>query len=144
MTADIFSMLRQHSAAAVAVIVLVALFRLFIVQTTLPNEGQAYLKRWVAGEFSAAAIAAKPSSPTEEELAAWRTTLVQPEDVSFASLKVKGMTGKHYLIRADIRIKGAPPPQGPSVIYYKLDYFLLGGWQMKYRTTAFSYYTCLW
>lgn len=144
MTDLFFRLFRQHSLLAVIIIVVFALCRSYFVQASLPTEGQELLKRWIAGEYSSAAIVKKPQSGSEEELVTWSKTLVRPEDITFISINAKGITKKDIIVRADIRVKGLPPPDGPSIRYYRMEYSLLLGWFYRHPTNAFSYYSRLW
>lgn len=135
-----FKWIHRPSTIIFIFFILFGLYRSFLVQTTLPNEGQAYLKRWIAGAYTSAVLANKPESPTSEELAAWYETFVRDTDITFVSLKARGLMKDDIIIRADIRVKGQPPPDGKSVRYYRMQYSLLLGWCHSRSSNAFSYY----
>jgi len=135
-----FKWINRPSISIFIFFILFCFYRLFLVQATLPDEGQAYLKRWIAGAYTSAAIANKPESPTSEELAAWYDTFVRDTDITFVSIKARGVMKDNIIIRADIRVKGQPPPDGKPVRYYRMNYSLLIGWCHSRQTSAIFYY----
>jgi hypothetical protein len=69
---------------------------------------------------------------------------VQPlvqRDVEFKSIAACGkMGGRLTLVRAEVTVDGAPPPDGRSVRYFRMSGKLTGGWMVVGESDSYGYF----
>lgn len=73
---------------------------------------------------------------------------IQPvvqRDVEFTSISARGAMGAHFLlVKAEITVDGAPPPDGRAVRYFRVSRKFTGdGWMVIGNSDSYSYFSAL-
>jgi hypothetical protein len=76
---------------------------------------------------------------TAQAAEAARGLLAIREGITFASLKSRG-SGRHYYVRAEIRVNGQPPPMGEPVRYFRFSHAPWSGYTYNEEVSAVSYW----
>ncbi|MGA8221679.1 MAG: hypothetical protein WB780_08495 [Candidatus Acidiferrales bacterium] len=72
---------------------------------------------------------------------------VQPlvqRDVEFTSIGARGrMGGPVTLVRAEVTVDGAPPPDGRPIRFFRVSRKFTGGWMVVGETDSYQYFMAL-
>lgn len=129
--------------AAVLVIVAVIGFAAFstrVARSDLDTGAATEVTRILASEYARTEMRsiADAGELSKEAL----ESLLATQNVELASIKARGRP-EHMIVRVNVQVNGAAPPDGRAVRYFQMTHSLATGWRVDRETTAFSYYTKL-
>jgi hypothetical protein len=127
-------------AIAVAVLAVLAFgFQLVASRKALDDEALAPIKLQLQGEYTSKLLPTiDPDDPDPDAV----QKLLELDSIELGSVSVRG-SGEDVVVRVEPRVRGALPPDGKGVRYFRMSYSSMTGWRVRTETTAFSYYTKL-
>ncbi|MBN1866059.1 hypothetical protein JW916_02085 [Candidatus Sumerlaeota bacterium] len=132
--------------AGIGVVVLLVWWRMAAIDRSMPTDKIAeVIRNRVTRDFSpmlAEAKAMQDAGKTEYAAERIEEFRKQVRGVSVQNLKVRGI-GRYRIVRAEIRVNGAPPPNGRSVRYYRFRYTYVSGWMFNWEVSAWRYWLAL-
>lgn len=137
-----FTLTGWKAVAAVIVVAVLAVFSLFMRNTTLDSQGKEVIRKWVASDYARQALAKWEGTDysKDPDLAQQSADeILNALNVAITSIKAKG--GKQEpIVRVEILVDGKPPADGKGVRYYQMKFSPITGWTMGRQVSAFSYY----
>lgn len=139
-------------SAILGVVALVAFgaYRMTSMQTELETDALDELKAYLVAEYASADVAALSDAldsdqPVDDETAiAYTEKILASQNITFSSVSARGMwnasDGGYAIVKVEIRVDGAPPPDGESTRYYRMRYRPLSGWTVGGPTSSWSYH----
>ncbi len=133
--------LKGWTAIAVLVVVVAVLAGKFLVErSTLESEAAEEIKFWLRGDYVSQGLqGVDPEQMTEEELQAAGEELLGLNEIEFSSIGARGR-GDDIVVRVEVQVAGADPPDGERVRYFKMSHSTVTGWRVRREATALSYY----
>ncbi|UCC72210.1 MAG: hypothetical protein JSV86_17875 [Gemmatimonadota bacterium] len=133
--------LRGWKAIALLLVIAAVLAGKFLAErSTLESEAADELKFWLRSEYLARGMHdIDAGQMTEEELEAKGDELLSLNEIEFRSVKARGR-GDDIVVKIDVRVAGALPPDGRPVRYFRMSHSVVTGWRVRRETKALSYY----
>lgn len=137
--------------AIVGILALAAFFtyRMTSMQAELETEALDELKAYLVAEYTSDGVAAlsetlRSDQPlNRDQVQADAEAIVVAQDITFRSAQARGMRDASddgdAIVKVEIRVNGAAPPDGESTRYYRMRYRTLSGWTVRGRASAWSY-----
>lgn len=132
------------AVAALAAIVVLAILHQTFIRRSLNEEAVEEIRPYIQGEVITAAVGDRdPWEMSKTELQAAGEKAMKAQKVELKNVTASGF-GSEVVVRVEISVDGAPPPDGRTVRYYRMDHSYLLGWTYRKEVNAFAYYTKLW
>lgn len=129
--------------AALALIIVAAVvgFRLVTAHRTLSDEAKDILALEIRSEYARGYLKGLNAENITPEMVDSITALAR---VTFPKISARGSLDD-AIVRAEVLIDGAPPPDGRSVRYFRMRYSSVLGWRLKSgrEPTALQYYLAI-
>lgn len=132
--------------AVVALLVFMALagIRLSMRFQTIPDDGREAVRTWLVKDYEGLGPGAVAQMVSDYR-AGTPVQVPHPAEapqVEFVSMSAHGAPHR-MIVRAEISVNGAPPPDDRPVRYLLLTTKFDGGWMVLSETTEYSYYDAL-
>jgi hypothetical protein len=128
-----------------AIVILFAGIRLSMRFQRVPDEGQEAVREWLVKDYEGRGPAALAQVVRDYRAGlpvhAPETPVVVPQ-VEFVALAAHGSPTR-MVVRTEVAVNGAPPPDGRPVRYLSLTTKFGGGWMVTSETNAYNYYELL-
>ena len=120
-------------------------YRIYSRFPTVSDDGRKALREWLVKDYTG-----RGPRALAQRVADYRAGLpdrpvaapaVEP-NVEFVSLSAHGWRDA-MVVRSEVSVDGAPPPDGQSVRYLFLTTKVGGGWTVLSESDSFRYYTAL-
>jgi hypothetical protein len=109
-------------------------------RSSLATEAADELKLWLRGEYMSAGLqGVDPGRLSAEEAEAKGAELLALNDIEFTEISARGR-GDDVVVKVEIEVNGADPPDGDRVRYFRMSHSAVTGWRVRRETTALSYH----
>lgn len=139
-----FQLTGWKALAALFVFIAIAGIRLSMLFQTVPDDGREAVRAWLVKDYEG--LGPKAMAQMVDD---YRTGLpvqvphpAEVPQVEFVSLHAHGSPHR-MIVRAEVSVNGAPPPDGRPVRYLFLTTKFDGGWMVISETNEYSYYDVL-
>ena len=122
-----------------AVLLIVAGFRMVSAESALDGEQGERLKSHLQGEYSSLLLADADGTNLD---AASIDALLEVDEIEFTDVSVK-VRSDEAVVRVTIEVAGDSPPDGRDVRYFRMEHQTLGGWRVVREVGKWSYYLAL-
>lgn len=138
--------IRITGKPALVILTLLALvfaWKLAVTREGVPPEVERRIRGVLEAEYASTLLPevrrGMDSGDRAQTKAAARRLLDMRESISFVSLKSRG-GGRNYIVRAQIEVKGGPPPKGGRVRYFRFSHSAITGYVYNEEVWAPDYW----